>query len=375
MTWAGVGLAAGAAGLGAAQLVAGVVGPAYAPVVALGAVFVDATPGWLKEAAISAFGTHDKQVLLGVAALVAALVCALAGVLVRTRPGSAPAVVVGLGALAAAAAATRPSAPLTAALPSVVGALAGAGALVAVARRGRPAAITGVAPAALPGPARRGVLQAAVGFAAAGGVAAVAGAGVGRALHGADASRAAVKLPPPAAPDPALSSGVEVGVPGVAPFRVPDAQFYRIDTALLAPRVRAQDWTLRLHGMVDREVRLDFADLLAAPLVEHDVTLTCVSNEVGGNLIGNARWLGLPLRTCCAEAGPQPGADMVLSTSADGWTAGPPRSACCSTAGRAAGRRDERATRSRSSTGSRCGWWCRGSTATCRRPSGWSTWR
>ena len=79
--------------------------------------------------------------------------------------------------------------------------------------------------------------------------------------------------------------------------------------------------------MVDREVTISFADLIAKPLVEHVATLTCVSNEVGGDLIGNAVWLGYPIRELLAEAGPQAGADMVLSTSEDGWTAGTPLTA------------------------------------------------
>ncbi len=108
------------------------------------------------------------------------------------------------------------------------------------------------------------------------------------------------------------------------PFRVPNGDFYRIDTALVVPSVRAADWRLRIHGMVQREVELDFAGLLAQPLVERDVTLCCVSNEVGGDLVGNARWLGLPIGPLLAQAGPAAEADMVLSTSADGWTASTP---------------------------------------------------
>jgi hypothetical protein len=93
------------------------------------------------------------------------------------------------------------------------------------------------------------------------------------------------------------------------------------------PILAADDWSLTITGMVDREITISFADLIAKPLVEHVATLTCVSNEVGGDLIGNAVWLGLPIRQLLAEAGPQAGADMVLSTSEDGWTAGTPLAA------------------------------------------------
>jgi DMSO/TMAO reductase YedYZ molybdopterin-dependent catalytic subunit len=296
--------------------------------------------------------------------------------LARTRPKAAIGVVLGLGAVAAVAAGTRPDASVSSVLPSVVGGLAGAAALNFLARRGAdrtdqdqgetvPATPTpgqqragwyepsGSAislpmsrPTSLPtsraagppgreegpaavirpglGPDRRGLLVAAGGLAAAGLISGGAGWVLGRHLHAAEESRAAVRLPAPAEPEPALPAGVSVGVPGVTPFRVTNGSFYRIDTALLTPQVKAKGWTLRLHGMVDREVRLNFAQLMASPLVEHDVTLTCVSNEVGGNLIGNARWLGLPLGPLLRQAGPHPEADMVLSTSADGWTASTP---------------------------------------------------
>jgi DMSO/TMAO reductase YedYZ molybdopterin-dependent catalytic subunit len=146
---------------------------------------------------------------------------------------------------------------------------------------------------------------------------------LGQAARGAEASRADVRLPAPVETG-GLPAGVEVGVPGVVPFRVPNVDFYRIDTALVVPRVTAESWHLRIHGMVDREVTLDFAGLTAGPLVERDVTLCCVSNEVGGDLIGNARWLGLPIGPLLKQAGPHPDADMVLSTSIDGFTASTP---------------------------------------------------
>ncbi len=133
---------------------------------------------------------------------------------------------------------------------------------------------------------------------------------------------------PSALPRPAsattLPAGVEVGVDGVAPFRVPNEDFFQIDTAFGLPKLNAQDWQLRIHGMVDREMTLDYATLLEGELIERDITLCCVSNEVGGDLVGNAVWLGLPLAPLLRGTGPSAGADMVLSTSADGWTASSP---------------------------------------------------
>ena len=63
----------------------------------------------------------------------------------------------------------------------------------------------------------------------------------------------------------------------------------------MLPQVSPRDWTLRIDGMVDREIELTFAELLRMPLTEADITLVCVSNEVGGTYAGNARWLGVPL--------------------------------------------------------------------------------
>ena len=321
------GLAAGLLALGVAEVVAAFTGPSSAPLVAVGDAFVDRTPPWLKDAAIAAFGTHDKQVLLTGAALVLAGLCALAGVLAGRRVVHGQWLVMALGAVAALAAATRPDATLLSALPSLVAAVVGAVVLTSLVDRLAAARSTAPGAAAGAGPRRRMLLRT-VGVVAGGGAAAlVVGRMLGERTRGADASRAAVRLPTPADPAPALPAGVEVGVPGVAPFRVPADDFYRIDTALVVPRVRAEDWRLRIHGLVDREVSLDFAGLLASPLVERDVTLACVSNEVGGDLIGNARWLGLPLGPLLRQAGLHADADMVLSTSADGFTCSTPLAA------------------------------------------------
>jgi DMSO/TMAO reductase YedYZ molybdopterin-dependent catalytic subunit len=113
-------------------------------------------------------------------------------------------------------------------------------------------------------------------------------------------------------------------VAGVAPWLTPNSDFYRIDTALSVPEINAEEWELRVHGLVEQEVRLTFRDLLDADLIESQVTLACVSNPVGGNLAGNARWLGLPIREVLKRARPRDGADMVLSTSVDGFSASTP---------------------------------------------------
>ena len=138
------------------------------------------------------------------------------------------------------------------------------------------------------------------------------------------AARESLQLPAPAKAAAAVPAGVQSKAPGVTPWLTPNKDFYRIDTALSVPEINAQDWELRIHGLVEQEVRLTFQDLLDAQLIESHVSLTCVSNPVGGNLAGNAKWLGMPIRDALKLARPKQGADMVLSTSVDGFSASTP---------------------------------------------------
>ncbi|WP_088316959.1 molybdopterin-dependent oxidoreductase [Kineosporia sp. R_H_3] len=349
---AAAGVVSGALTLGVADLAAGVVAPGASPVLAVGRAAIDLVPGPLKDFAVSTFGAYDKVVLLAGIGAVLVAASAVAGLLARRRPAAGLALVVLLGAAAVASAVTRPDVDpglagiLRAAVPTVLGVVAGGAALVLLARRVRSArAVTGGASSGLPAelpaelPAdlpvaeppvadlpRRPVLGSLL---AVGGTAVLAGAG-GRVLA---ARRAAavrpsdLVLPRPADPAAALPAAVEVDVPGVTPFVTANRDFYRVDTALTVPRVDAGTWRLRLHGLVEREVTLSLDDVLAEPLVERTMTLTCVSNEVGGRLAGTSRWLGLPLKSLLEKAGPLPDADMVLSTSADGFTASTPLAA------------------------------------------------
>ncbi|MFB8282593.1 molybdopterin-dependent oxidoreductase [Nocardia colli] len=175
-------------------------------------------------------------------------------------------------------------------------------------------------------PERRRVLQ---GLAIVGGLAVVTGVGgkvLGLRRRDVSGERAAVELPQPVAPEVPIAPGADLRVPGLTPYLTSNADFYRIDTALIVPQLSKDDWSLRIHGMVDREIRLSWADLANRPVLERLVTLACVSNPVGGDLIGNARWLGYRLDELLAEAGPHADADMVLSRSIDGFTAGSPLS-------------------------------------------------
>ncbi|MGO4805760.1 molybdopterin-dependent oxidoreductase [Arthrobacter sp. 2MCAF15] len=310
------------------ELTASLVSPTVSPVTAVGGAVIDIVPPGVKEWVISLFGTADKVALLGGMALVIAALAALSGVLeVRRRFAGVVLIavfgVVGLVAVLSRADLTANGIPVP-----VLVALVGIALLRWLIRKlleWQPLE-TGatVDTAGETGPARRRFLVALGGTAA---VAAVVGV-LASTLRGAAAVvsdvRSKLVLPAPASPEPPVPAGAEIRLAGLSPLVTPNRQFYRIDTALRVPLVDPQEWSLKVTGMVDREIELDFATLLAKPMTERHVTIACVSNEVGGDLIGNARWLGWPVRELLAMAGPKAGADMVLSRSTDGWTAGTP---------------------------------------------------
>ncbi|GAA3117372.1 hypothetical protein GCM10017600_14250 [Streptosporangium carneum] len=170
---------------------------------------------------------------------------------------------------------------------------------------------------------RRGLLIGALGGIAVAGVSGV----VGQMLSGrstVNTARAGLTLPGPAVPARPIPAGADLRIRGLSPFVTPNHDFYRVDTALVLPQVDPRAWTLKIHGMVDRPVEITFADLMKRPVIEADVTLCCVSNDIGGPYIGNARWLGVSLASVLRDAGVHRDADMLLSTSADGWTCGTP---------------------------------------------------
>ncbi|MBQ0904827.1 molybdopterin-dependent oxidoreductase [Micromonospora sp. U21] len=364
------GVTAAAIAIGIAEPVAVLTGPRSAPLVAVGGVVVDAVPESLKQLAIDIFGTADKIALLVGTALLLAAFAALLGMLAARRLALGLAGIAAFAAVGVAAALTRSGADAADALPSLAG--GGLGALVlwlfiagpleldpwpwssptpTAPRAGAPQAPVSpagpmtsddrpvpVTPAAPPEPAvpsgrapgegvdpesrRRFLTGAGVLL----GTATVAGLG-GRWLagrRGVSAAREAIRLPAPVAPAPALPAGADLSMAQLAPYVTPNFGFYRIDTALVVPQVDPATWRLRIHGRVRTERTYSYADLLARPLVERYITLACVSNEVGGDLIGNARWLGVPLRELLDEVEPEEDADQVVGRSVDGWTCGTP---------------------------------------------------
>lgn len=313
--WAAVGLVSGLLTVGVATLLAGALdrlglsGGQAAPVAAVGGAFIDRTPAWLKDLAIAAFGTNDKRALLIGTVVVLAVACALVGVLARRRLGWALAAFLVLGAVGLAAVLTRPGAAAADAAPTLLGTVLGLWFLASA-----PAA-------ASPGPDRnRRLLLGGV----VGGAAAYLGSTLGGTAAEALRSRREAAVVPLDVDRITVPATASVDVEGVVPYLVPNDDFYRIDTALVVPRVDAATWRLRVIGMVEREVELDWDTLQSKPMKEALVTLACVSNEVGGDLVGNALWTGWPVRELLAMAGPLEGADMVLQTSVDGWTCGTP---------------------------------------------------
>lgn len=321
------GVVAAAVVLAVAELLGAFFTARATPLIALGSTFIDFTPSWLKDFAIATFGTNDKVALfVGMGVTIAVLACVM-GVVAYRKWALGVLGVLFMGAVIVASVVTRAGVGAIDAVPSVVGTFAGLLALRFLINRLQGLKAWPEAPAgdpARPATSRRRFFAAAGITAAAAGLAATGGRLLGAARSNILQARDALQLPSPAKAAPAVPAGVQSPVPGVAPWVTPNDDFYRIDTALSVPEIDVADWELRVHGMVEEEVRLTFQDLLDADLIESHVTLTCVSNPVGGNLAGNAKWLGLPLREVLKRAKPKDGADMVLSTSVDGFSASTP---------------------------------------------------
>lgn len=368
------GVAAAAAGLGAGGLVAVVTAPNAEPLLVVGAVVIDLVPGWVKDAVVDAFGTGDKAFLLVVLAVLTAAIAGVAGVLESWRPPIGRLLITAAGFFGAIGAITRADASVFSMVPSIVAAvvamlilppltsrrprslpdaprhprdLKGGSArrsrswpatdaaqpprTAAERRAGARNAITAT-PTRGPGPGPRdvsrrgflawtGVLTAAGILAALGGRALTAGSSAVIAL------RRALKLPRPARPAPPIPAGASLDIRGLTPLVTSNSAFYRIDTALQVPEIDPRSWSLELTGMVEHPLKITWDELIRLPLEESYTTLACVSNTVGGDLISNAKWLGYPIRHLLTRARPRAGADCVLSTSQDGWTATTPLTA------------------------------------------------
>jgi DMSO/TMAO reductase YedYZ molybdopterin-dependent catalytic subunit len=356
---AAAGVLTAAVAMGVGQLVAGLTVAQGSPVLAVGQAAIDLTPLPVKDFAISTFGANDKNALVVGILVILAAFAAVIGILAVRRLALGLAGLAVFACIGLAAALTRPTATAAYVIPTLVGAAAGAFALTRLVRAAhgldsRPNRSAGArtpanelkppdlpepaeaTPASsftfLPNPDDRGVSRgpARRRFLTTSGVAVVtaaAGALVGRELitrHNVSAARAALRFPKPAVAAPPLPPGANLNIPGLSSFITPNSSFYRVDTALLLPQVDPATWQLRIHGMVQREVTLTFDQLLRRPLIEDYITLTCVSDPVGGPYVGNALWLGASLADLIRQARPLGGADQLLCTSVDGFTSGTP---------------------------------------------------
>jgi DMSO/TMAO reductase YedYZ molybdopterin-dependent catalytic subunit len=327
------GLVGAAAALGAGELVAGLDAQLASPVEAVASEVIDRAPRAVERFAIETFGSNDKFALVVGVLAVSAVLGAVLGLASRRRPRVGTFGFAGFAVVGLLASLARPGGSAISGLPSVVAGVVGVVSLrLLVPRRPAGDEVAASAPESAPPivPITRGGVgsrRAFLGLTAAVAAGAAVAAAGGRALRSrfsAAESRAQVVLPRPTSPLAPVGRGVEVGVDGVAPFVTPNADFYRVDTALIVPQVRAEDWTLSVKGMVDDPFELSFAELVDRDLVEADITMTCVSNPVGGDLVGHARWLGVLTRDLLDQAHPHAGADQLVGRSVDGYTCGFP---------------------------------------------------
>ncbi len=313
--------------LGGAELAAGALPRVPSLVVAVGDAIIDLAPRTVVEFGIGTFGRDDKTVLVVGILVVALALAALLGVLARHHPWSATAGLAGVAAVGFLAAGRQAdtSRPLSA-LAAGAGVVAGVvGVTLLLASAPVPRARDGAEPI-VSGGSRRQFLALAGSLAL---VAVAAGAGGRALLRGtrAAAARARVVLPVPYARRPPPPPGASLDNRGISPLFTPNDRFYRIDTALVVPDVDVERWRLAVTGMVREPLELTYEELLDLPMAEADVTICCVSNPVGGPLVGTARWLGVPLLDVLDKAGIAEGASQVVGRSVDGFTAGFPTAA------------------------------------------------
>jgi DMSO/TMAO reductase YedYZ molybdopterin-dependent catalytic subunit len=308
-------MAAVAAAFGFSELLAGLVGAVPSLIVGVATLVIDTVPKSVRDFAISLFGTADK-LALGVGIVLVGLAV---GAWVGARSERATVVFAGFGVVGALAASRTAEAGLAVSL--IAGAAAaGVGLLTlrmlpSISRRSAASGVDGGRRAFLVGAGSTFVVSLLAGL-------------IGRNLSESTtetvAARSDVALPEPVSPVSPPTPAMALDVDGITPLVTPTSDFYRIDTAFVPPRVDAATWSMRITGMVDREVELTYDDLLGLDMVERYITIACVSNEVGGGLVGNAKWLGVPLRDVLDLAGVQPGAEQLVGRSVDRFTVGFP---------------------------------------------------
>ncbi len=335
-------------------------------VLTIGQRFIDITPAALKDWAIAVFGTNDKAVLIGGIAVVTIIIGGLLGVVARKRMQVAVIGFVAFGVLGYALGITDPLATAGATLiPAIAAAGSGIAVLVFLLRLLQGPATDAADPIPAVSPDARRAFMTASGAAV---VLAIGQVVVGRLASGrtqaAVAAREQVTLPT-VAPSPSTTAATAstttvaattaaaeeapvteattttqaaevvrtvadptpaqiAQVDGVSELITPNETFYRIDTALSIPSVDLDDWEVSFTGLVDSPFSLTYDELVELPMVERYITICCVSNSVGGDLIGNAKWLGVPLKDLVERAGVQPEGTQLIGRSVDRFTVGFP---------------------------------------------------
>jgi DMSO/TMAO reductase YedYZ molybdopterin-dependent catalytic subunit len=321
LVWAGFGILATLVGMAAGHLVAAFTDPAASPVLTVGSTVIDLTPTPMKEWAVRTFGDNDKAILVGSVMMGALVLAAFGGLLARRRLLLGPGVLVALVASAAVMALLRPGATAVDVLPAIAAGIVGVAALALLARF-EGGLDTGQEQAGLAAttPSRRGVLI------ATGAIAATAAvfAGAGQWVTGRRTTPAGVSLPQPADPAPGLPADLRSTVPGISRLQTPTNSFYRVDTRLTLPIISLDEWALTIDGDVENELTFTYDEILTMPMIERDITLTCVSNDVGGPYVDGARWLGVPLADLLGRAKVGGKADQIFSQDVDGMTISTP---------------------------------------------------
>jgi DMSO/TMAO reductase YedYZ molybdopterin-dependent catalytic subunit len=300
--------------------------PAASPLIAVGSVAVDAAPTPVKETAVRLLGNWDKPVLISGIAVVLLVAAAGIGLLAWRRPRPALVAIGALGLVGVGAALLRSglsSGGVWSAVPSIVAGAIGVGSLALLLRLSRGSAPDRTDSPTIGDGSRRRFLAGLTGV----GLLAVVGAGLGEAVNRTRlAARDLIRLPRPRSAAAPIPDGVQV--PGVQTFTTPNDAFYRVDISLVTPRVDVGSWKLTINGGVDRPLELTYDQLLELPMIERDITVACVSNEVGGAYVSSARWLGVPFSEILSRVGVEPGVDQVFSYSSDsGYTCSTPYAA------------------------------------------------
>ncbi|NYG59972.1 DMSO/TMAO reductase YedYZ molybdopterin-dependent catalytic subunit [Nocardioides daedukensis] len=320
--WAGAGIIAGLAGLAVSHAAAMVLTLRSSPIVSVAETIIEVVPGTLIAGAIDNLGTNDKPILVIGIFTVMMILSVTAGQLARRNWWAPVLVFAAMGLMALGAVLTRHDATARDVVPVAAGVVTWVVVLsfltdaLLLEDRSQQSSETPSDWHTRRGFVHKsviiGVLTVGIGY---------LGSFVGGKRREVEKARQLLRLPVtlPSRPD-----NVSVQVPGMPTWQTPNDEFYQIHTAVIVPAIQPDSWSIRIHGMVEREMVLSYQDLIEAQLTERWITLNCVSNQVGGNLIGNAWWSGVLLADLLERAGCHPDADAVLQTSHDGWTCGTP---------------------------------------------------